>query len=289
MKLRQYEGSGRPTGCAGNPMGCFFVLLAAAFFVPMLSIGGAAAGFGLSLFSIAVPGIFLLFFATMAVGIFRVFFGQSPRPRIVEPPPFPPVTPRAVTPADRMRDLQEKLPAGLRERSRSFFARVESLLPLLRQSEDEVTRSDSAEGLARLRWVHLKLLVARAHLEAAGSPEGDRRVQAQAAEIRQQLAHGEMSPGARESRQATLAMLEERLRNMSARQCRLDEIASDLDRIEAQVDLAAERAALHSGQAIAPFQIDLATRMVDDADYFGAVSPDVRAVDEHFGFRRETE
>jgi hypothetical protein len=29
--------------------------------------------------------------------------------------------------------------------------------------------------------------------------------------------------------------------------------------------------------------------MVDDADYFGAVSPDVRAVDEHFGFRRETE
>jgi hypothetical protein len=276
-------------GCAANPVGCFLALLAAAFLLPLLSVGGVLTGMGLSLFSIAVPGFVLLVFATMAVAFFRVFFGQSLRPRIVEPPPFPPPTPRSVTPADRMQDLQEKLPAEHRERSRKFFAQVESLLALLRQSEDEVTRSDSAEGLGRLRWVHLKLLVARAHLEAAGSPEGDRRVQAQAAEIREQLARAEMSPGARESRQATLAMLEERLRNMSARQCRLDEIASDLERIEAQVDLAAERAALHSGQAMAPFQIDLATRMVDDADYFGAVSPDVRAVDEHYGFRREAQ
>jgi len=29
--------------------------------------------------------------------------------------------------------------------------------------------------------------------------------------------------------------------------------------------------------------------MVDDADFFGSVSPEVRAVDEHYGFREGSE
>jgi hypothetical protein len=42
---------------------------------------------------------------------------------------------------------------------------------------------------------------------------------------------------------------------------------------------------MQSGQALARFQIGLAMRMVDGADFFGSVSPEVRAVDEHYGFR----
>ena len=288
MKLRYNSRSqGRPGGC-GVPFGGCAVF---AFMFPvigLMSVGGTF--FALNLLPIMFTVVPLAVIVAVIFIIARAAIRMSVGPA-VQPSPFarqPTRGPAQVitpTPAARMNGLQMSLPPALRDRSVRFAARVEQLLPVLRGSEDVVTRSDSADGLARLGWVHLKLLIAKAHLEAAGAAADAPKLHAQVADLRSQLKFGEMSDSARESRKATLEMLEERLRNFSLRQCRLDEIASDLDRVEAQVDLAAERAALQSGQSLATFQIDLATRMVDDADFFGSVSPEVRAVDEHYGFR----
>ena len=52
---------------------------------------------------------------------------------------------------------------------------------------------------------------------------------------------------------------------------------------EAQVDLSLERAALHSGDARISIPLDLASRMVEDAEFFGASGPLVRELDKQHG------
>ena len=56
--------------------------------------------------------------------------------------------------------------------------------------------------------------------------------------------------------------------------------ASPADGLKSASELALERAVLHSGADIATFQLDLASRMVDSADFFGAMLPDVRSLEQ---------
>ena len=275
----------RPPSPGPPFVGCLFVFIA----IPVLGIMALSGVFSSvvgSFFGIG-PGIIgllpVLLAALALYAVSRVLF-RAASPTVVRPS-IPPLPQRPLTTEDRIMELRRSLPDDLRRRSEIFTTRAEQLKSLLRSADDIVTRTDATSGLDRLAWVHLKLLLARAHLDAAAAATDAARLHAQATDLRLQLQHGTMSPQARESRAATLAMLEERITNISRRQCRTDEINSDLDRIEAQVDLAGERHALQSDIAANAFQLDLATRMVDDADFFGTASPEVSAVDEAFGFR----
>jgi Tfp pilus assembly protein PilO len=102
------------------------------------------------------------------------------------------------------------------------------------------------------------------------------------AALRISVDESNLTETARESRKATLEMTEERLRHVEDRKRRLAEIEGDIDRIEAQLDLSLERAALLSSGHRGGFQLDLATRMVQRADLFGSTMPMVDDLDSHF-------
>ena len=175
--------------------------------------------------------------------------------------------------------LLDSLAPPLRARADQLDSQTRRLRDLIRGADESVTRHDSLRGTDRLAWLHLKLLVAHQHLEESIAVTDASGLEAQADSLRTAIANPSVSDAARASRQGTLAIIEERLRNRSFLRQRLDEADSDLTRIEAQLALALERAVLHSGTDIATFQLDLASRMVDSADFFGAMLPDVRSLD----------
>lgn len=175
--------------------------------------------------------------------------------------------------------LLDSLAPPLRARADQLDAQTRRLRDLIRGTDDSVTRYDSLRGTDRLAWLHLKLLIAHQHLAESLAVTDASGLEAQADSLRTAIANPSVSDAARASRQGTLAIIEERLRNRSFLRQRLDEADSDLTRIEAQLALALERAVLHSGTDIATFQLDLASRMVDSADFFGAMLPDVRSLD----------
>jgi hypothetical protein len=176
--------------------------------------------------------------------------------------------------------LLDSLAPPLRSRADHLDAQCSRLRDLIRGTEDSVTRYDSLRGTDRLSWLHLKLLIAHQHLAESIAVTDASGLEAQADSLRAAIANPSVSDAARASRQGTLAIIEERLRNRSSLRQRLDEADSDLTRIEAQLALALERAVLHSGADIATFQLDLASRMVDSADFFGAMLPDVRSLEQ---------
>ena len=175
--------------------------------------------------------------------------------------------------------LLDSLAPPLRARADQLDSQTRRLRDLIRGTEDSVTRYDSLRGTDRLSWLHLKLLIAHQHLAESIAVTDASGLEAQADSLRAAIADPAVSDAARASRKGTLAIIEERLRNRSSLRQRLDEADSDLTRIEAQLALALERAVLHSGTDIATFQLDLASRMVDSADFFGAMLPDVRSLD----------
>lgn len=176
--------------------------------------------------------------------------------------------------------LLDSLAPPLRARADHLDSQCRRLRDLIRGTDDSVTRNDSLRGTDRLEWLHLKLLVAHQHLAESLAVTDASGLEAQADSLRSAIADPAVSDAARASRKGTLAIIEERLRNRSSLRQRLDEADSDLTRIEAQLALALERAVLHSGADIATFQLDLASRMVDSADFFGALLPDVRSLDQ---------
>ena len=176
--------------------------------------------------------------------------------------------------------LLDSLAPPLRSRADQLDAQCSRLRDLIRGTDDSVTRYDSLRGTDRLAWLHLKLLVAHQHLAESIAATDASGLESQADSLRAAIADPAVSDAARASRKGTLAIIEERLRNRSSLRQRLDEADSDLTRIEAQLALALERAVLHSGADIATFQLDLASRMVDSTDFFGAMLPDVRSLDQ---------
>ncbi len=176
--------------------------------------------------------------------------------------------------------LLDSLAPPLRSRADHLDSQCSRLRDLIRGTDDSVTRNDSLRGTDRLEWLHLKLLVAHQHLAESLAVTDASGLESQADSLRSAIADPAVSDAARASRKGTLAIIEERLRNRSSLRQRLDEADSDLTRIEAQLALALERAVLHSGADIATFQLDLASRMVDSADFFGALLPDVRSLDQ---------
>ena len=175
--------------------------------------------------------------------------------------------------------LVNSLIPPLRQRHAALQTQAAELRRLMAQADDPVTRADSLRGTERLEWLHLKLIVARQHVgERLAHADADALTR-QAGDLRRAIADPAISNAARQSRSATLAIIDERLRNHSRLRHRLDELESDLARIEAQLALGLERAVLHSGADARTFQLDLASRMVDDADYFGAMHAAVRELD----------
>lgn len=153
------------------------------------------------------------------------------------------------------RDAQKRL-ADLR-------ADCERILDVYRTQQAEGYVLDSnREALDRLQWIYTKLLVAQHHLLDPATREPETSLHEKISTLESELQEGSESESLRQSRLATLAILKKRLQNNARRQESLEEIDSDLSRIEAQVDLILENATMQGKPQAISSDIELASDLL---------------------------
>jgi hypothetical protein len=188
--------------------------------------------------------------------------------------------------ASRRRELVAKLAPALRERVGRLEATCARILEL-ETDAGSLVLDGNRDALARLTWIYLKLLVARERLETAPSP-ADADLAGRIAALERALAAPGATSQLRESQQATLELLEQRRANVSRRAETLQEIDSDLARIEAQVDLALDNARLDRGEdrgGLISGDIALASHLLGGGLDFGDAEPSVAALDRVYAAR----
>ncbi|MCB1231117.1 MAG: hypothetical protein KDN19_12655 [Verrucomicrobiae bacterium] len=128
---------------------------------------------------------------------------------------------------------------------------------------------ENLANLETLESVYLKLLIARQHLDSADSDQEvanlTHRIHALEADIADDPE--DTAPSLRESKAATLDLLKKRRAVFRKRSAALEEIDSDLVRIEAQFDLATDAAAIRAQPVEAQLDLDLASRMMAAPEY----------------------
>ncbi|HEX6100820.1 MAG TPA: hypothetical protein VF432_31170 [Thermoanaerobaculia bacterium] len=170
--------------------------------------------------------------------------------------------PRAVETADPARALDPQS----RARLTALQAKQQRVEHLYRESaEEDFLFESNRDALRRLVEIFTQLLVARRNLLENGAATDEAELRRRIAETERELAGGAASETLRESREATLNILRQRLRNLQRREQTLAEIDSDLTRIEAQFELAIEDATLKGRPAAISANIGLVSHLLDDA------------------------
>ena len=136
------------------------------------------------------------------------------------------------------------------------------------------------DALSNLQWLYLKLLVARHYMETAGSSDGQ-TLKKNIDSLEQELKDPGVTDSLRQSKSATLSIMKQRLNNFQNRSRIMQEVDSDLTRIEAQVDLALENASMQGKPQAISTEIELASDLVSGS-LFGESQSDVAALDRTF-------
>jgi hypothetical protein len=152
--------------------------------------------------------------------------------------------------------------------------RIESLW----RAHDDVVLQSNEDALRDLQWVYLKLLLARQHVLGSETEVNEPSLRADMQALERELDDPHLSAAARESKTATLALLRRRAENIGRRRQSLEEIASDLARVEAQVALVLENTTLDGKPQAVSADLDLASQLLDGS-FFGASADDIAAVD----------
>jgi len=174
------------------------------------------------------------------------------------------------------------LPQESQQRLLAFKKKGDEVLQVYRNQQAENFVVDtSREAVERLEWVYLKLLVARHHLLSVGNSETEDKLEAKIAKLQEDLKAGQDSPSLRNSKAATLAILKKRLANVGRREESLEEIDSDLTRVEAQLDLILENASMQGKPEAISTDIELASDLAGGA-FFGESEPDIADLDEAY-------
>jgi hypothetical protein len=142
-----------------------------------------------------------------------------------------------------------------------------------------------------LTWLYLRLLTGQQYLLSPESQTTEHKLRQQTATIERELQSDKLGPSLRESKAATLRIFAKRLDNLQRREQVLQEIDSDLTRIEAQVDLAVENASMSGESEAVSSNITLVSHMLDPA-LFGDSQGLIADLDRAYGptaRRRETE
>jgi len=125
-------------------------------------------------------------------------------------------------------------------------------------------------------------LTARQFLGSAESETTERQLREQIAALEGEVAEKSIAPSLRESKSATLKILGKRLENFERREQALEEIDSDLTRIQAQVDLAVENATMTTHPQAVSSNISLVSHMLDP-ELFGASEQAIADLDQEYG------
>lgn len=186
----------------------------------------------------------------------------------------------------RRQALVQLLNLDDRQRLGVLASKCNQILDVFRsqQAEDYILDTN-AHALDTLRWVYLKLLVARHHLLSPAYNETESSLEQKIAAIDRELADASEAESLRQSKAATQAILKKRLTNIHLRQQTLEEINSDMTRIEAQVDLILENATMQTKPQTISADIELASDLLG-AGVFGEDEVAVTALDRKYSAPR---
>lgn len=138
----------------------------------------------------------------------------------------------------------------------------------------------NGDSLNKLTWFFLKLLVARENLQALGDASMRRDLEKQVLALQRSL-EGSVSSALRESKEATLKILQRRLAHVDRREESITEIDSDLTRIEAQIDLAVDSAGLSGKDGTISTDLHFVSQFLDD-EAFGDAGASIAALDQTY-------
>lgn len=124
---------------------------------------------------------------------------------------------------------------------------------------DDLLLESNKHALRRLTWLFLKLLVAQRDLRVATKSD-PKELEREIEKLEGELL--DATKTAQESKQATIALLRERLDNIRQKETSLAEIDADLGRIEAQLDVALEDATLRDAPVAISENVQLTSMMI---------------------------
>jgi len=134
-----------------------------------------------------------------------------------------------------------------RTRLMALKAKLQRVIALYdRFHADDITSGQNRDSLLALLGHYARLLQARENLAMQWTDDDDRELRGQAGAIEAQLKQAVLSEELRNSKTRTLEIVQARIENQKRRTQMGEEIESELNRIEAQFDLALENAAMSS-------------------------------------------
>lgn len=158
--------------------------------------------------------------------------------------------------------LVKLLESGAQQRLWGLAKKCNQVLDVYRsQQAEEYIIDSNDQALKNLEWVYLKLLVARHHLLNPTS-ETEQSLAKKIQELEGDLRQGEETESLLQSKTATLNILKKRLATMHKKQQTLEEIESDLTRIDNQVDLILENATVQGKPQTISADIELASDLL---------------------------
>lgn len=242
--------------------------------IPVNALGAAA----FAILGFAQPGFWLLGLAIEAAVIPALAF--NPRfQKVVEAQSFE----LSQGDANQKRQaLVKLLETGAQQRLWGLAKKCNQVLDVFRsqQAEDYIIDSND-QALKNLEWVYLKLLVARHHLLSPSS-ETEESLEKKIQGLEKDLQDGEETESLRQSKSATLNILKKRLSTMRKKQQTLEEIESDLTRIDNQVDLILENATVQGKPQTISADIELASDLLGGS-VFGEDESIISNLDETYG------
>jgi hypothetical protein len=161
--------------------------------------------------------------------------------------------------------LVKNLAPSAKSRLNALEEKISRVEELYRESQaDEFLFDSNREALHKLSSIYIRLLLAQRNITTMSTEVNEKALQSQVDQIRKELAGSVPSESLKESKQATLNILSQRLNNMRRRSESLAEIESDLTRIDAQIDLALEDASLKGKPTAISGNIDLVSHLLLD-------------------------
>lgn len=169
--------------------------------------------------------------------------------------------------------LIQTLPPDYKKRLADLERKCGKVLEVYRGAQADDFIVDTNRGaLENLKWVYLKLLIARYHLLTAGTDDTPQSLVKKINSLQQELQDSNESAALRQSKTATLDILKRRLANIQRREESLEEVESDLTRVESQVDLILDNAAMQGKPQTITTDLELASDLVSGGMFGDAES-----------------
>lgn len=166
---------------------------------------------------------------------------------------------------DARQELLKKVGGSARQR---YVKLEEKRAKLEAIPTDDLLAESNHHALRRLSWLFLQLLVAQRDLRVATKAD-PKEIEREIEKLEGELL--DSTKTAQESKQATIALLRERLDNVRQKETSLAEIDADLARIEAQLDVALEDATLRDAPVAISENVQLTSMMISSESTSGQV------------------